>query len=192
MLKKLIILSLPLFISALHGCAYFSYLCDPFADIPAFSQVNENLYRGSYPKPQAYGQIKKMGIKTIINLSCDDNRCLRHEQQMALQHGFNFVRLPLSIYTWPEDEKVLIFLKTVLNPENQPVFVHCTNGRDLTGTMIAVYRVVVEKKSPKEAYKEALDRGFWPYRGEVVLKKYIHQLKDRQVLFDYVKNYNKK
>ncbi|MFH1767943.1 MAG: dual specificity protein phosphatase family protein [Candidatus Omnitrophota bacterium] len=178
------------FLFIITGCVYFSYLKDPFIDIPAFSQVNEQLYRGSYPKAQAYSKLKELGIKTIINLSCDNDKRLEYEQQMVSQYGFNFIQIPLSIYTWPEDEKVLTFIKTVLYPDNQAVFVHCTNGRDLTGTMIAVYRVVVEGKGPKEAYKEALRHGFWPYRGEVVLKKYIHQLKDRKVLFDFVKTYN--
>lgn len=170
------------------GCAYLGYLKDPFVDIPNFSQVNESIYRGGYPKAEGYDELKKIGIKTIVNLSGKNKRS-EQERKTAAEYGFGFVHIPLSIYKWPEDEKVLKFLETILDPDKQPVFVHCTNGRDRTGAMISVYRVILEHKGPKEAYKEALRHGFWPYRGEVVLKKYIHQLKDRKVFYDFVAKY---
>ncbi|MBN1585911.1 MAG: tyrosine-protein phosphatase [Candidatus Omnitrophica bacterium] len=172
----------------LSGCAYAGYLKDPFVDIPAFSKVTDNLYRGAYPKPEGYTRLKSLGIKTIVNLS-DDTRYEPQEKKVAAEYGFNYVHIPLGVYTWPEDENVLKFLQTVLGPQYQPVFVHCSNGRDRTGAMIAVYRTIVEGKGPKEGYKEALDHGFWPYRGEVVLKKYIHQLKDRKILYEYVESH---
>jgi protein tyrosine phosphatase (PTP) superfamily phosphohydrolase (DUF442 family) len=170
------------------GCAYLSYVKDPFAGIPAFARVNDNLYRGGYPKARGYAELKKIGVKTIVNLS-GKNKYSQSEQKACVEYGFNFVHIPLSVYTWPEDEKVLKFLETILNPANQPVFVHCGNGRDCTGAMISVYRVILEHKGPKEAYREALSYGFWPYRGEVVLKRYIHQLKDRKVFYDFVEKY---
>jgi protein tyrosine/serine phosphatase len=188
MKQKLLLLILAVILS---GCAYLGYLKDPFTDIPAFSQVNEHLYRGGYPKPEAYGRLRSIGIKTIINLSNDTGKRFEYEQRTAREYNINLVRIPLSVYEWPEDEKVLTFLKTVLTPENQPVFIHCTSGRDRTGAMIAVYRVVVEGETIKNAYKEALNHGFWPYKGEVVLKKYIHQLKDRKIFFEFVENYKK-
>lgn len=179
-----------LLVLSLSGCAvsgYAGYLKDPFTDIPAFAQVTDRIYRGGYPKPEGYARLKALGVKTIINLSSEEPYAAR-EKEIAREQGFNLVSIPLSVYAWPEDEKVLKFLETVLSPEAQPVFVHCSNGRDRTGAMIAVYRTIVEGKGPKEAYKEALGHGFWPFRGEVVLKKYIHQLKDRKVLYEFVKS----
>jgi len=183
--KKVFFLAMALTVS---GCAYLGYLRDPFVDIPNFSRVNDNLYRGGWPTAKGYAKLKNLGIKTIVNLAGPDKR-QKSEQQAAAQYGFNIINIPLSVYTWPEDDKVLTFLKTALDPAAQPVFVHCTRGRDLTGTMIAVYRVIVESKGPKEGYKEALRHGFWPYRGEVVLKKYIHQLKDRRIFYDFIAQY---
>jgi protein tyrosine/serine phosphatase len=187
MQQKTVFLILLLFL--LSGCAYLNYLRDPFVDIPVFGKVTDTIYRGGYPKRGAYRKLKDLGIKTIVNLSPVKDKRFQYEQEIAAQYGFTVVHIPLSVYTWPEDEKVLLFLKTVLDPDKQPVYVHCTTGRDLTGTMVAVYRTIVEKKGPKEGYKEALRYGFWPYKGDVVLKKYIHQLKDRKVLYDFVKEY---
>lgn len=176
-----------LLLPLLSGCAMAGYLKDPFTDIPAFDQVTDQIYRGGYPKPEGYARLKTLGVKTIINLS-DDTTTAAQEREIAKELGFEVVSIPLGVYTWPEDEKVLKFLETALSPEAQPVFVHCSNGRDRTGAMIAVYRTIVQGKGPKEAYKEALDHGFWPYRGEVVLKKYVHQLKDRKVLYEFVQS----
>ena len=179
------LISLFLLTILVNGCAYLSYLKDPFSDIPNFSQATATIYRGGYPKPEGYERLKALGVKTIINLS-GDSKYSQREKEIARNYGFKFIQIPLSVYTWPEDEKVLLFLKTVLDRGSQPVFVHGTNGRDCTGAMIAVYRVIVEKKGPKEAYREAVQHGFWPYRGEMVLKDYIHQLKDRKVLYEFV------
>ncbi|MCM8823192.1 MAG: tyrosine-protein phosphatase [Candidatus Omnitrophica bacterium] len=177
-----------LFILLISGCAYLTYIHDPFVDIPNFYKVNDYIYRGGYPKHKGYIYLKSLGIKTIVNFSGQNKRFF-YEQKITHDYGFNFVHIPLSIYSEPEDEKVIKFFETILNPKLQPVFVHCTNGRDRTGVMIAVYRVVVEGRGVKESYKEALRYGFWPYRGEVVLKKYILQLKDRKALFNFVNNY---
>lgn len=180
---------LPILTLAL-GCSYAGYLKDPFTDIPAFAQVNATLYRGAAPKPEGYERLKALGVKTLICLR-NKPKWIERERQAALDHGFAFVNIPLSVYTWPDDELVLKYLETILSPEAQPVFVYCSNGRDRTGAMIAVYRVIVEHRGPKEGYREALRYGFWPYRGEVVLKKYIHQLKDRKVFFEFVEQAQK-
>ena len=171
----------------LAGCGYAGYLRDPWTDIPAFGEVDNGIYRGAYPKAEGYRRLKSLGVKTLINLS-DDKKYVERESELALREGFEFVHIPLSVYTWPEDKMVLLFLETLLDPDKRPVFVHCSNGRDRTGAMIAVYRTVVQGTGPKEAYREALSYGFWPYRGEVVLKRYIHQLKDRQALYDFVRS----
>jgi len=170
------------------GCGLTGYLRDPFVDIPEFSQVTEDLYRGGVPKEAGYARLKALGVRTIIDFRGvpEQGRPLPEAAQ-----GFRRVSIPLSVYAWPEDEKALKFLQTVLDPEAHPVFVHCSSGRDRTGAMVAVYRVIVQEWGPKEAYREALAHGFWPYRGEVVLKKYIHQLRDRKVLYDFVRSRSK-
>ena len=62
---------------------------------------------------------------------------------------------------WDADEaEVLAFLRTVIKPENAPVFVHCRNGSDRTGTMVAAYRVVVQGWSKEAAIREMRDGPF--------------------------------
>jgi protein tyrosine phosphatase (PTP) superfamily phosphohydrolase (DUF442 family) len=169
---------------SVNGCAYVSYVKDPFVDIPAFSQVNEHIYRGGRPKAAGFEHLKSLGIKTIVDLT-GTGKDAQREEQRAAEYGFEYVHIPLSVYKKPTDEQSLLFLKAVLDPQKQPVFVHCHSGRDRTGAMIAMYRIVVDGWMPKVAYGEALDHGFWPFHGELMLKDYIHQMKDHTVLYDY-------
>lgn len=179
-MKKLLVILMLLGIS---GCAYMGYLRDPFVDIPNFYQVDERLYRGGQPKPQGFQKLKSLGIKTVISLRGDDKKT--YEEKEALKAlGIEFYNLPMSVYAHPSDKLILSFLETVLNKNNQPVFLHCESGRDRTGAIVAVYRVVVSGLTIKQAYKEAKNLGFWPYRGEAELKNFIHQLKDKPIYFE--------
>jgi len=60
----------------------------------------------------------------------------------------------------PEDEDVLAFLRIVTDPANQPVFVHCREGEDRTGMMVAVYRMVVQDWPKDKAMAEMKRMGF--------------------------------
>jgi len=172
----------------LQGCAYISYVKEPFQDIPAFDTVTPGFYRGGRPKEKGYDELKRLGVKTIVDLTGPSKQRDKHDS-LAAAHGMSVVHAPMSIYTRPTDENVLLFLKTVVDKKNYPVFLHCNQGHDRTGAMVAVYRVIVEGKGPKEGYREAEEHGFWAYRGEVVLKDYIHQLKDRKPFYDFIRQW---
>ena len=168
------------------GCSYISYVKDPFIDIPNFHKVNDSLYRGGQPTKKGLKKLKSLGIKTVVSLK-GRNKATQEEQKTLLTMGMQYYNIPLSVYAQPDDKDVIQLLEIVLKKSNQPVFVHCESGRDRTGAMIALYRVVVEGYSIKEAYKEAKRLGFWPYRGKAELKKFIHQIKDKKIYFDKAK-----
>jgi protein tyrosine/serine phosphatase len=167
----------------LCGCAYLSYIKDPFSDVPNFHRVDNVIYRGGQPNTKGWEKIKSLQIKTIISLQ-DENEDFLKEKEIVLNAGINFYNLPMSVYKQPTDEQVLKFLEIILKKSNQPVFVHCDSGRDRTCAMVALYRVVVCGWTIKDSYTEATKFGFWPYYGEeAVLKKFIHQLKDKKIFF---------
>ncbi|MCU0650866.1 MAG: dual specificity protein phosphatase family protein, partial [Candidatus Omnitrophica bacterium] len=164
-------------------CAYLSYMKDPFRDIPAFAKVTPDLYRGGPAKPEGYEILKKMGIKSILNL-CQNEKLVSKDVSWAMDNGVIVHHMPIDLYSKPSDEQAISFLKIVLDKSNQPVFVHCEDGRDRTGTMVALYRVVVDNWTIKDAYHEARVIGYWPYHGdEAPLKMFVHQLKDKELYF---------
>ena len=63
------------------------------------------------------------------------------------------------------------------NPE-RGVFVHCQHGKERTGTMVAVYRMTLERWTPEQALAEMESfgiRGFW-FRH---LKNYVRTFPER-------------
>jgi tyrosine-protein phosphatase SIW14 len=169
------------------GCAYVSYMKDPFADIPAFAKVTQTLYRGGPPKTAGYETLRNLGIKSILSLSQDTKR-VHQEESWAAANNIKFYSIPVDLYSRPSDDKAIRFLEVVLDRSNLPIFVHCEDGRDRTGTMIAFYRVVVMGWTIKDAYNEARVIGYWPYHtDEAPLKAFVHQLKDKSLYFEKAK-----
>jgi protein tyrosine/serine phosphatase len=127
--------------------------------IPNFKQVHEYMYRGGRPSADDLKELKKMGIKTILNLE-NDRYPLSQEKKVAEALNFNFISIPTASFLKPKDEKVNRILAILDDSENYPIFIHCTHGRDRTGLMIGLYRVENEDWQPVKAYAEMKALGF--------------------------------
>lgn len=138
-----------------------------------FAKVSDVLYRGAQPKPEGFAELKKLGIKTIVNLRA------RHPDAGAIKDlGFKYYSVPTN--TWSlTDKHTAQFLKIVLDPANQPVFVHCQHGSDRTGTMVAVYRIYAQKWNPENALKELPVFGF--HKIWANLKRYLKKLDIKRI-----------
>lgn len=125
-------------------------------------RVDAGIFRGAQPDEDGFRELHKLGIKTVVNLRAlhsDDDEVAEAglKGQLVLKHiGFN---------TWhPEKEDIETFLDVVLDPANQPIFIHCQHGADRTGTMCAIYRIVVNGWDREAAIDEMAhgDFGFHP------------------------------
>lgn len=124
--------------------------------LPNLHRVNENLYRSAQPDKTSGDAIKELGIKTVLNL-----RQRNKDKPLLNTVGVSFKRYPL--YTWDIEEKdILVVLKILNDPANQPILVHCTHGADRTGLMMASYRVIVQNWS-KEAAIAEMKQGEYEY-----------------------------
>lgn len=128
-------------------------------DLPNFHQVNDNLYRGAQPTKAGILELKKIGIKTIIDLRGADEKA-EVEENWAQSAGIKFINIPLNNWFGPKDAKIEKILAAINNAENQPVFVHCKRGADRTGTVIGVYRIAHDGWTAKQVNDEAKDFGF--------------------------------
>ncbi len=148
--------------------------------LPNLYRVNSFLYRSAQPTTEGFvflGTQPSLAngdrpIKTVISLRAfhDDAPLISTPAGLRLEQ--------IRFHTWhPEDEDVVQFLRMVTTPALQPVLVHCEHGSDRTGTMVAVYRIVVEGWTKAQAIDEMLhgDYGFhsfWQY----LLPRYIEKL----------------
>jgi protein tyrosine/serine phosphatase len=140
-------------------------------NIENFGKLNDNYYRGSQPTAGQFDELKKLGIKTIIDLRKDS---IEGASKQARDAGLQYVNIPLTTKRPATEGQTAQFLKLVNDPANWPVFVHCKGGRHRTGEMTAIYRITHDGWSDDKAYDEMKkydfeDSFFYPRS----LKKYV-------------------
>ena len=121
--------------------------------VPNMARVTPYLYRGAQPTAEGFRQLHAMGIKTVVSF-----RQLHGDSKLIGNLPMKYERIAWNALH-AESEDIVRFLKIVGDPENRPVFIHCWHGVDRTGTMAAVYRIVVQGWSREEAVREMTD-GF--------------------------------
>ena len=124
------------------------------AGLPNLHKVSDDLYRGAQPAAEGMPELKKMGIKTVVNL-----RSLHSDKDLLGDTGLAYEGIAMKAWH-AETEDAVRFLKIVTDKARTPVFVHCQHGADRTGTMCALYRIVVQGWSKDEATGEMTQGGF--------------------------------
>lgn len=132
-------------------------------------KINDTLYRSEQPSKRGMKNLKKMGIKTIINLRAF------HSDADEIR-GTGLLEEELSVKTWHiEDEDVIRVLRIIRKKENGPFLIHCQHGADRTGVMSAMYRIVEQGWSKDEAIREMVDGG---YGFHAMWSNIIHYVKN--------------
>jgi protein tyrosine/serine phosphatase len=153
----------------------------PFYAAPAettirhFSKVDNSLYRGGRPKPADLNYLKRLNVRTVINLQGGDLNnpkyrafmkwwepgeladAIAFEKNLSESLGLLFFSKPLDAIdpvSAEDDARIDEILAIIGNPAAQPVFVHCERGVDRTGLIIALYEVKYLGMSPQDAYDE--------------------------------------
>jgi protein tyrosine/serine phosphatase len=124
------------------------------AGIDHFDRVDDSLYRGAQPEDDELAALARSGIRTVVCL-----RVFHSNRRRAEALGLNYHHISMKMYH-PEYEDVLEFLRIVNDPNNRPVFVHCREGVDRTGLMVAAYRMAVQGWTKKRATREMKAKGF--------------------------------
>lgn len=133
-------------------------------------KVSETLYRGEQPSGEGFKELEKLGVKTVVNL-----RSL-HSDRGKLE-GTNLAYEHIRMEAWdPEQEEIEAFLEIAADPSRQPVFVHCLHGADRTGTMVAIYRMVVEGWDTDKALDEMQNGPFGFHEMFQGLPEFIDEL----------------
>lgn len=122
--------------------------------LPNFFKLSDNLYRSAQPLPAGFPKLAGLGIKTVVNL-----REYHDDAKHLKDTGLAYERIQFT--TWKaEDDEVVRFLKIVTDTNRTPVLVHCQHGADRTGTLCALYRIIVQGWSKEEAIREMTGGGY--------------------------------
>jgi protein tyrosine/serine phosphatase len=149
----------------------------PAVSLENFGKVNEHYYRGAQPSAVQFTELKRLGVKTIIDLRKDR---ISDASEWAQNAGLQYINIPLTTKRAATEEQTNYFLKLVSDPENWPIYVHCKGGRHRTGEMTAVYRMNSQGWTADQAYEEMKkydfeDSFFYPRS----LKKYVFSYYDQ-------------
>ncbi len=137
--------------------------------LPNLYKISADLYRGGQPEKSGIEELKKLGIKTIINF-----RTSNKDQRLIKGYTFNYYHLPMNAF-FPRKEKFSRFLEIVSDPAKVPVFIHCKHGADRTGVAAALYRIKIQKWNPDEAINEMVNGGYHFHKIHNHLKSFIKE-----------------
>ena len=147
--------------------------------LPNLYQVTPTLYRAAQPLPKGLTYLGDLHplepggrpIKTVLSLRA------RHDDTHLVPSPSSMRYEQIRFKAWhPEDEDIIKFLRIVTTPALQPVLVHCQHGSDRTGTMVAVYRIVVQGWSKADALHEMTQGGYGFHPLWRNLTRYVLQL----------------
>jgi hypothetical protein len=124
-----------------------------------------DIYRGGRPGESEFAELREFGVVTDLDL--EDSRkgpdaaaAIAAEQANAEQNwSIQFVPAPF-LESDVVDASVDVALATLRNPAALPVYVHCREGKNRTGLVVALARVLLEGLAPQDAFNDMLAHCF--------------------------------
>jgi outer membrane protein assembly factor BamB/protein tyrosine phosphatase (PTP) superfamily phosphohydrolase (DUF442 family) len=157
------------FIASLLLLAFMAQ--DP-GEIRNFLRVNKDFCTGGQPKLEHLEKLKAEGVKSIINLRQPSEHRAQEEAAKAKELGLRYFNIPVAFGN-PNDEQVAEFLKITDDPDNRPIFIHCTAAIRV-GAFWMIRRVLRDGWKVEDAEEEAKKIGLResPHWNEFA-RKYI-------------------
>jgi hypothetical protein len=125
------------------------------------------VYSGIQPgSDRDYAFLKNRGIKTTLNLRKYLTWSEQTMYKRAVAHGFRYRHAGMpTLWFKPKDSEVEQALSDLDNVELQPIYVHCRLGKDRTGMIVALYRVLYQKWDACDAWKAWKSLGYKPWNS---------------------------
>ncbi len=122
-----------------------------------FLRVNDQVCTAGQPSMDDLAKLKTQGIRAVINLRRPSEYNMEEEVAKARELGLRYINIPVDGNNI-QDAQAAEFLKAAADPENRPLFIHCTAANRVGGFWM-IYRVLVEKMPLEEAEAEARKVG---------------------------------
>lgn len=133
----------------------------PAAGVANFHQVDANVYRGAQPTPEGLKELAAMGVKTIVDLRHGREHS-EEERKASEKLGMRYINVPMAGLNAPTDQQVSNLLAVFDTADKGAVFVHCREGKDRTGAVVACYRIAHDHWPNDKALEEAKAYGMSP------------------------------
>lgn len=121
-------------------------------------RVDRSVWRGSTPRMTAdFYALKNLGIELVIDLQSILSFKSQWRQIACAERDMSTLWLRCGILLPPSEHKVQTVFSIM---DHKKVFIHCRNGVDRTGLVIAQYRMAKCGWSRGEAFHELKEKGF--------------------------------
>ena len=124
------------------------------AHVPNLYRVEPDLLRSAQPDLAGFKELSALGIKSVLDL-----RAGHADAKEAGGIVLRFLHIPMRAWSL-HDDQVVAALKILADKSNRPLLVHCRQGADRTGAILALYRVVVQGWTKEDALKEMDEGGY--------------------------------
>ena len=137
---------------------------DPLSAL-GIRQVGERIYCGARPDAAMLEELKRAGVRTIINL--EDYHTYWgwfgwRTRALAQEADINMVRQPISPLFWVSKRRVKNIIDILADSSRGPFYVHCLFGKERTNLVVALHRRVNESLSKKVVRRAMYQDGFRP------------------------------
>lgn len=146
-----------IFIAFLFACTFPVVAQQEVPPIRNFLRVNKEFCTGGQPRLEHLEQLKKEGVRAIINLRQPSEHRAAEEEAKAKEVGLRYFNIPFS-FGEPKDEQATEFLKITDDPENRPAFIHCASAIRV-GAFWMIRRVLRDGWKLEDAEEEAKKVG---------------------------------
>lgn len=116
-------------------------------------RVSPDLYRCEQPSPAEMRALAAFGIRSVVNL-----RQLHSDADEVDGTPLALREVPMAAGSLRYDQLVSA-VRALLQAE-KPVVVHCWQGADRTGAVVAAWRVAVDGWTPQQALEEMVAGGY--------------------------------
>ena len=116
-------------------------------------RVSADLYRSEQPAQSDLPALKILGIRSVVSLYLffPDSRAFEQAGFRLFQH-----RMAAGSLTEEDLRQVLALIRDA----PKPVLVHCWQGSDRTGAVVAAYRIAFQGWTQDQAIDELVNGGF--------------------------------
>jgi tyrosine-protein phosphatase SIW14 len=124
-----------------------------------FARIESTVACAGATTPEGVAEVRKLGYVAIINLrqTSEAGAEIDAEAAAARDAGLRFIHLPVNSAA-PDPAVVDRFLAAIVDPANQPAFVHCASGNRAAAFWM-IKRLVVDEWDADRAATEAAALG---------------------------------
>ncbi|MDP4184231.1 MAG: tyrosine-protein phosphatase [Bacteroidota bacterium] len=155
-------------------------------------KLNKNVYRCAQPDETGFAEISRMGIKTVLSL-----REYHSDENKIRGIDINLCRVKIDAGSIKDADVIRALTYIAKSPK--PILIHCWHGADRTGLICAMYRIIFQGWSKKEAIDEMVNGGYGFHEIYSNIPRYIEKAdiktikkkleKRSQIKFDNIINY---